>query len=125
MDNKPHLRPENRAENETLLDRDIAAALRASVVEPSVDFTDMLMAEIEPAPAIIPKTISGYGRLPVYLIGLSLALVLVMFLLPSSESPAAESAIFSTSLLWTCCAIGLIAILGLTQTRRFTHILPR
>ena len=102
--------------DETLLDREIAAAMRAGITQPSADFTGELMsviAEEEVAPAIAPAR-NPIMRFSWVLVGLGVAFLLISLLIPRD---ATASLTMSGSAMWTAAALALISLLALTQSR--------
>ena len=106
--------------DETLLDREIAAAIRAGLTQPSADFTGELMsviAEEELAPASAPSR-NSIMRFSWVLVGLGVAFLLISLLIPQDAS---TSLTMSGSTMWTVAALALISLLALTQSKPRFH----
>jgi len=102
--------------DESLLDREIAAAMRAGITQPSANFTGKLMsviAEEEVAPAIIPAR-NPVMRFSWLLVGLGVAFLLISLLVPRDTT---SSLTMSGSAMWTAAALALISLLALTQSK--------
>lgn len=103
---------------ESLLDREIRAALKGGMKEPSADFTRELMsviAEEQAAPALAPST--NPARLSWTLVALGFAFLIVAILIPGSSDATTGSFSWTGTSVWTIAALALISLLALTQTK--------
>jgi hypothetical protein len=104
-------------EGDTLLDREISAAMKLGLQEPHADFTRELMsviAEEELAP--IPRAVNP-ARLSWTLVALGVVFLIIALLIPGTSDASTESFSWTGSSIWTIGALGLISLLALTQTK--------
>ncbi len=104
-------------DNQSLLDREIKAAMKLGVRVPHADFTRELMsviAEEELSP--VASRVSA-SRLPWTLVALGVVFLIVALLIPGSSEASSEGFSWSGSSVWTIAALGLISLLALTQTK--------
>ena len=105
-------------EGNSLLDREIAAAMKLGLKEPHADFTRELMsviAEEEVAPVIMPRV--SPSRLPWTLVAIGVVFLIIALVIPGSSETASSSFSWTGSSMWTIGALGLISLLALTQTK--------
>src|SRR5688572_26186956 len=96
-------------EGDNLLDREIKAAMKAGMKEPSADFTLELMsiiAEEETAPAAVAST--NPARLSWTLVALGFAFLIIAILVPGSHDATTSSFSWTGTSVWTIGALALI-----------------
>lgn len=108
----------NQHQEDNLLDREIAAAMKLGIQKPHADFTRELMsviAEEEAAPVVV-KQISP-SRLSWTLVALGVVFLVIALLVPSPSTSSSAGLSWTSSSVYTIGALCLISLLALTQTK--------
>ena len=106
----------NRPQEDTLLDREIRAAMRTGLEQPSADFTNELMSVIaeEEAAPVAAQARNPVMRFSWALVCLGVAFLLIALLIPRE---AAFGLTLSDAALWTVLALALVSLLAVSQTK--------